>query len=376
VSATAAVPVASGVAVPVGPRLPPLPSASSALSEEAAEGILPAGDARLLELTSFGAEPREILRHAPADGAEQSVELVVDIRSAVGGEVSFDARGTTEQPSPRLALELRTKVMDADPEDDKLGLVVEVARAALVPESEADKVLAAEMAVVVASLVGVTSRIELGQRGLGVVQSPLPPGTAPEVAQLWTSVAEALGDMIPAFPEQPVGVGASWRVMSRLERAGPSWLRLATVRLVRFDHARVLLAADVEERAVRTRRSPAVPVEAVVLGVIAGAGSGKQRLLQERSAVVPIWFEAETRFSARMQVELAPDAGVAAEPPAPGTVHVEQRLRVRRPGTPTDPEAAFAAGWEPGGAPPAAPGQGGDAAPEQAPAHEEHDGEP
>lgn len=267
-----------------------------------------------VQLLSEGSEPKRELRYAK-EGARAS--LVLDVELATMRSTPGD---DPDQPVvPGLQFDLSVERTGTGAETG-WRFVVGAARARAT--TEAEQLLAEEMAPIVASLGGKAGAWRTGMRGIEPGATTHPDGLDLDALQLWSSVEESLRELSPPFPEKPVGPGATWRAVSRLSRAGVPVVRTVDYELRSGEG--VVLAFVARERPVATQRPDPLLPEGV--GVVAhrgvGRGAGAIELdgdfaPRRANLRVDLWSELDIH-------------GPAGTPSSVSTVRLHQHVRVKR----------------------------------------------
>ncbi len=299
--------------------VPSWPTTSKALSDVLADSLAREGEQRV-GLESLGGQPRKRLIYAPQVGSEATLQLVIELSVMV----SFGNSDQLEvEAVPRLLLRLATKVLDPDPKDDRKSLQIRFLQVRADPKGEAEQAVARQMKGLFEQLQAVSIVFQFDERGR-VVDTPRPPReTAPEVLQLYTSVAEALAEMLIVLPRQQVGVGARWKVLRRLRRAGVTMIRQSSYELKKADNAVMTIAAAIRELPVDSNKKDPALADQVILKLLAGTSGGTQTLLRAIGAVVP--SQSDSKLIGRVSMKVRPPEQLGAEP-VESTVRLEQHF--------------------------------------------------
>lgn len=221
--------------------------------------------AREVELMEAGAAPQRPLRHRFSAG--QSARFRIGIRTSV--QISAGGRDTSV-PVPRMIMETEVGPTEV-PSPGRMRYAFRVTRADL-EEGGAPEVRE-RLERDVGALVGTHGTAEIDERGT-VVQFDfaLPSNASPELQQQAASLRSTLGQLLPRFPEEPVGVGARWRIRDTIQLPQVA-LEIATVyRLRRWEGDRIELEVRIE------RGQGGGPLPAGVDVEIGGTGRTQMRL--------------------------------------------------------------------------------------------------
>ncbi len=298
-----------------------LPAGDLALTVGRADALVRTGRTRI-ELISAGEPPRRRLRHPT--GQAEGGQLVVTAQIAV--TVHEPGQAPVAPPVPPLRVVLDLKLTPA--EGDRASLSFAIAEAGVTPTDEAEQAVAAEMAPALAGLRGMEGEFQLTPQGLAVGTAQPNQRTSPELLQLWTTVGEAVRDLVIPYPEAEVGLGAQWRVLDRVRRAGMGMVRRSTVRVVTLSDSSITLAAEVREVAIASsaRPDPALPADTVV-EVVRGDSTGNRAIRGPLGRLLP--RDGESKLLGKLTMDIRPPPELApAEAARRSTVQLHQTLRV------------------------------------------------
>jgi len=139
--------------------------------------------------------------------------------------------------------------------------------------------------------------------------------------------------MFLSFPQQLVGQGARWKVLTRRSDGGADLLRLSTYRIVTLDKTTVVLAVVFREVGAQPAEpNAAVPAD-ILLQVIRATGSGTRDITLTRGQ--PVVDQGETKLDSRLVIDAKPKVGTAVAGPVRTTIAIRQRIRLNR--QPTKP---------------------------------------
>jgi hypothetical protein len=262
-----------------GAPLTDLPSGDEPVSLARAATLVAPGGSRV-ELVDAGAEPLSALRLPTGEQAARRLELSV----TVGLYITLPGRPAQKQPVPpmRVAMDLAV----APKTDGAANLTIALADVTLAPQSESEEAIAKKMRGVITQLRGLAWTMSYGAKGAKAVATP-PKGTPTEVLQLWSTIDEALRDLLVPVPEKAIGVGARWRVFDRVRRAGVELLRRSDYTLAARDDKSLTLRASVSESAISTAavRDPALP-DGLTVRAASGSSRGKRELTRPLGSIV------------------------------------------------------------------------------------------
>jgi hypothetical protein len=268
-----------------------------------AEGARAQGSSgeRRVELVDAGQSPQRPLRHRFTAGQRQSLSLRIQTQM----QIRMGDRDASV-PVPITSLELAlgpTEVTSADHlryEFRVTDLSVDGG------EEEARE----QIRQALSGLVGTSGTAEVDDRGRTVrFDYELPESIPPQLRQQAQSLRNALTELLPRFPREPVGVGAVWRIRDTLRMPQMS-VEIATMyRLRRWEGDRVELQVRIE-----SGEGGELP-EGVQMDV---GGSGRQRFVVGT-------LESRTRVQSTAEVVMTGPRG-----------QMQIRMRTRTQVQPTD----------------------------------------
>lgn len=202
-SASASASAAKGFAFP-SPK-------SGILTPADADKIVASGARARVRLLDAGKEPLEKVAYAPAKGDAVAIHL------DLGSKIDLSAQG---QPTPAILVPPQVLDVDVQTEeaDEATGALVAMLlrKVTVRPEGQIDQASADQLSKQLENLKGYALRERVSSHGVGSELKVEVPASAPEGAeQLLTSLNAAFRAMIVALPEEPIGTGARWQVLSR-----------------------------------------------------------------------------------------------------------------------------------------------------------------
>lgn len=231
-----------------------------------------------LSIVDRGAEPRQLLRFAPIPGTTERAEVTIKqrLRTAYTNTVLEDGRTDVDQPSMRLIGPVVTENVSAA--GAKITFTIETAE-------------------VLDDVVDARARPQVEAAAKGMVGSAVVWRRAANGATEPIAVPAALGSELfgdPTFPDEPVGIGASWRVTKAFTSSGVRFRAVMTYRLRDLMPSQVTL--DLETDLVAPEQALSVePNASVHLTSATGRGTGH--------AVIPL-HSAIATSSVQWTVEL------------------------------------------------------------------------
>lgn len=188
-----------------------------------------------IELIDAGAAPTRSLRHRFTAGQRQRLRLRVhtELRIQMGAREQ-----TVPVPIMRLDLALGpTQLTD----NGHLRYAFRVTDVGI--DGEADERILEQVRAQMQDLVGLHGMAEVDDRGTIIsFEFELPADASPQLRNQSGMLRQSLTQLLPRFPEEPVGVGAEWRIRDQLSLPQLSVEVATTYRLTRWDGDRIELS--------------------------------------------------------------------------------------------------------------------------------------
>jgi hypothetical protein len=283
----------------------------------AADAILPSGQAPSVRLVEAGAEPRAALAYSLVKGRAVALGMALDMTMGV------KSAGRSVEPSaiPRLSLLLDLTTGDAEPGGDprvdaKLGKVT------VEPRGASQAAMADLLRPAMERLGGLSMSYRVSPSGHVHDLVVQPPAGAPQgSAEVLGGVSQSFESMVAPLPAEPVGVGARWRVVSRVSAAGPDLLQLATYTLTALSGREATLGLVLTQVAASDEvRTPGLP-DGVKARLRSFRSSGRGASRIDLGSVAP---EAGTlTVDSAMDLEVAQGDGPGQRTSAESTMRVE-----------------------------------------------------
>ncbi|HET6583964.1 MAG TPA: hypothetical protein VFG69_10955, partial [Nannocystaceae bacterium] len=293
-SPPAATAKAPSVAAPA--RAPaPTPAAKPALPKrevpEAAAGRFEVREpvepvAASLELLAAGDEPRRAITVAAkrGDRVVLRIGLAMDVAMKIG---------TSEVPKttlPRVEVDLAAEVVKVA--DDGIEIDLRVADVRTTETEGTSERVRAAVQQTVAGLRASTGTLVLSPDGR--VQSIVMSAGGDAIESRAAGLDHALVELLPAWPREPVGIGARWRIVQPVVRGGVTLQRTSELELVaRTDDA---IEVAIESTHVAARGGDAA---AGATKIEAQSGEGHGRIVASPHEVLPRSGEMATRTTTR-----------------------------------------------------------------------------
>lgn len=180
-----------------------------------------AGDKPVIEVTEQGAEPRASFAYDLEVGHTETTTMTLD--------QSIDAGQVVD--SPALELVLTTEVTEAT--DDEITAVSTYTGARVVDDDDPS---AAQVEAAIEPMVGYRTTTTFTRFGeLVDSESEIPDGVTGQVREMLEQLGNQAESLTVAFPDDDLGVGATWTATSALELSGIEVEQTASYELVSLD---------------------------------------------------------------------------------------------------------------------------------------------
>jgi hypothetical protein len=250
----------------------------------------------VVTVTSAGAEPRRALRYSPAKGARDRVQMVMRMAMTMG----FGETNVPRVEMPPIAMTMDTVVTSATA--DRFVVAAKVTEVRV--EEAPDPAVTAAVRKEVGAMVGMTMTMTMTRRGLlESADVKLPSGVSPQIAQMMESMKQSMSQVTPPFPEDPVGVGASWTAVSQLEANSLKLTQTAVFELVKLDGDRGTSKIEITQKALPQSVNPPGTPPGVKTHLESLATTGNGELSFDLGRVMPI--DAKMQSSSAMQMSVS-----------------------------------------------------------------------
>jgi hypothetical protein len=139
----------------------------------------------------------------------------------------------------------------------------------------------------------------------------LPPGLPPSAQQMMSGMSQSFESMVAPLPDGPVGAGARWQVVTRVNNAGADILQFATYTLKARNGSKITLDVAIDQLAASgSIKAPGMPPGvSASLSSLKSSGGGTTRL--DLTSIAPEAGQLSLKTS--MDIDVAAGAGSATE---------------------------------------------------------------
>jgi hypothetical protein len=233
-----AAPSGSASAAPVAAKGFAFPSPKSGvLSPAEAEKLAPAGGHAKVRVLDPGQEPLARLAYTPAKDATQALRF--DISMKMDLTVEGETAPKLLNPPQSLDVDMVTEQVD-----EKTGaLVAMVIRGVTIQATkEVDQDTASAITKQLGGVSGLTFHLRVSPQGEGSEPRVDVPAAFPKGAeQLVTNMGAVFREMMPRLPDEPIGIGAKWQVLSREAPEGANLVQLTEYTLKERSGSKITL---------------------------------------------------------------------------------------------------------------------------------------
>jgi hypothetical protein len=202
-----------------------------------------------LKVLDAGAEPRVQARYALKKGKTFRLGLVQKNR------IAMKANGQAMPPSdvPAIKTVLQWDVIEMKDDTAKLAFKVVSAKT----QGSSSDPMAAQVNEMLAGFKAFRGSQRIDSRGKLIdFEIDDTQKTAPHLAQALESVKQSLGQMVAPLPEEPIGAGARWQVVSRLEQFGLELTQRVEYRAISVQPKGIVAAVTIEQSSPPGKVSP------------------------------------------------------------------------------------------------------------------------
>jgi hypothetical protein len=210
-----------------GPEQGLPPATNGVLPPGAADRVLKVGGQPVVKLLEPGAEPRQDLSYALTKGTSQKMAMAMDM--AVG--VKMKGQAMPQMPMPRMVMTFDTNVTDKNGAGEfkidsrLLGTAVE-------PNGGQQEQMAKALRPALDGMKGLGMVYWCSPKGhVHDVKLDMPASMPAAAQQIMNGMSQSVESMVTPLPNDAVGVGARWQVISRLATGGADILQSAVYTL-------------------------------------------------------------------------------------------------------------------------------------------------
>lgn len=250
-------------------------------------------NAPTVKLRDPGVAPRKALRFTAKKGMKRTLTMTMTMAMAMS--MGANAMPPTNIPPIRMTVDM--KVADVMASGD-IKYTFELRRPRIVADKSTPKAMVDAMDEAVKSMTGLTGYAVVTSRGFTKeADVTVPPGATAQTRQLVDNLRQSMAQIAAPVPEEPVGRGAKWETIARMDQSGLALDQTATNEVVELKGDRVKLKISIAQSAKpQTIKSNGVSVDVTAY---AATGSGETTL--ELAKLVPSQAEITMKSSMKME---------------------------------------------------------------------------
>ncbi len=243
-----------------------------------------------IELMSAGKAPLVALRYTPKVGREET--LLYTATMGFGVADSPDAPWTPDMLPPiTMTADLTAKGVDASGTFET-EFVVRAAGVTADPELPIESMVLLQDAI--EPIIAMKGSSTIDARGVTVKrQAEGPAGAEPTTQQIYDNMRPTLTGVAVPFPEEPVGVGGSWRVVTDIKGSLMALKQSALVQVVAIAGSEVTLRITIDQTAPPQRMETNGDSKVDLLS-LSGTGTGDVTVDLNRLVPTSATFDAHT----------------------------------------------------------------------------------
>lgn len=274
------------------------PVAGSA--QEPTTGAATASSTPVVELIDPGGADRRQLRYTPTAGLTQTLTMHLGMKMSM----SSGQAEIPEQTIPRMEMVAAVTVDEVD-DDGLIHYTMEITEMRTLPTEGADATVVEAIDSQLAGLLGARAGAIVSSRGVTLEASfDLAEDADPQLRQLLSSFEQSIESMSAPLPEEPVGVGASWKTATTVEQNGMTLLQSVVTELVGLSGSEFELAMELEQSAERQPLNPAGMPPGAEATLLSYSGSGEGTMRLDERWIVPLHSEVAMQIETAITLEM------------------------------------------------------------------------
>lgn len=253
----------------------------------------------VVTLVDAGAEPRRPLRLRPQADAKFDTEMVMRMKSKQRmGEMQMP-----EMVAPPMRMVLET-VVEAVAEDGDITASATYTDVSTLDAPGGKPMVRRQIETMLGSMRGMSARMTFTDRAvLRSAELQLPDDAQPMVREQIEGMAGSMDQFTTPLPEEPVGLGAKWTVLSTVANQGMIFQQTATYTLKAIDGDVVDLDMQLTQTAEPQELDAQMPGATARLLSLSGKGSGTARMNLTQVMPVSSQMVAKTEIHLEMTMQ-------------------------------------------------------------------------
>jgi hypothetical protein len=252
-----------------------------------------------LKLLDAGAEPRQVLRLKPSVGDKQSMAMTIKISTAIRAP----GQNESVMDIPAMLMNMEATVTDVAANGD-ISYETVLTDASVTGDSEVMPQMAESIKASMAGLRGMSGTGTISDRGISrETELKVPAGADAQVQQTMDQMKEFIANASAPLPEEVVGPGARWEVLTKLDTQGMAVNQTAQYELVSIEGDRAELAMTITQRAAHQKIENA-SMPGLKLDLTKMTSDGKGTTTVNLSKLLPVAGSLEQRTEMDMAINL------------------------------------------------------------------------
>ncbi len=250
-----------------------------------------------VKLLDAGHGPKQKLRVRATRGAAQTLVMAMKMSMAIDGVMSIPA-----MQLPVITMSMPAKVTEVTKSGD-IKYDISFSKVDVDGAGAAPAVVAAVKKSTQA-LVGTNGHIGVDARNFTTAaEINFSPNIDPTMRQMMDSMMQSFSQLSAPFPDEAVGVGAKWQVMSTLPAGGVLLKQTATYTITALDANRMIASVTLAQKAdPQAFSSPTIPA-GVKMRVVTWTGTGGGDLTFEFAKVLATHAALDLSSVAKMTID-------------------------------------------------------------------------
>jgi hypothetical protein len=245
-------------------------------------------------LISAGAEPKGPLRFKPKVGDTSEATFTMNM--------AMTSSDNKSPPMPTMIMKMRQRVDEVAANGD-IRYQLEITDLAIGDTRGAPKEMVDQMAKSIVTARGTIVKATMTDRGEVKDSSfTLSPTIDPQMGSMFNGLEQSISQCVSPFPEEPVGLGARWRVNQRITTSGMAIDQMGIFELVEHQGNTGKMKVILEQAA-----GPQVLPQRVKLESFSTKGTGE--IVFQLDRVLPKIANIKARTDTKMHMETDPNQG-------------------------------------------------------------------
>jgi len=251
-----------------------------------------------VELIQAGQPPLQKLRYQPQAGAKTAMVMSMDMEQ--NNKVGGVAPPTPAIPTQQFTIAIDVTEVSAG---GNVRFEFEYTDADVVDDPNNPAPAAAPMRQAIKPLIGLSGHSIITDRGfIEGGDMNVPDGAPPMIKTMLESLRQSMQNMSSPLPEEPVGVGAQWKVTQPVTNNGMSLMQTTTYKIQKIAGNRVTLDVALDQEAEpQNIKSPMLP-PGTKLKLKSLDTEGDGRLVLALDSIVPAESTMQIESNASMEI--------------------------------------------------------------------------